>query len=81
MLLTTQLGEEAKELVAALQPMLLTLAKDPSIRVAERTMVCAGYFLLSLSLCVCRLVGGCVSCPTNSLLVFGAVCVTQVKCV
>lgn len=41
MLLATQLGEESKGMVGALQPLLLTLAKDPGVKLTERTMVCA----------------------------------------
>lgn len=49
MLLATQLGEESKGMVGALQPLLLTLAKDPGVKLTERTMVCAVVSTLTLS--------------------------------
>lgn len=63
MLLAVQLGEEAKELAAALQPVLLTLAKDPSVKVTERTMVCAAWCsTLAMCVCVCVWRHVCVHC-------------------
>ena len=59
MLMATQLGEESKGMVGALQPLLLTLAKDPGVKLTERTMVCAVVSTLTLS-SLCASVVVCV---------------------